>query len=232
VFRGDFRERERDSFIRVNYKIRATEIRVIDAEGKMVGVVQTRDAIGMAQRDGLDLVEINPKAVPPVCKIMDYGKFKYEKKKKENEARKHQSVVELKEIKFRPGTDDHDVNVKVRAMRRFLEEKNKVKVTLRFRGREIAHQDIGRALLVRITQLIADLGLVTQDPRSEGKLMTMIISPKEGAGGAAERPQREAGPGAPPAPAQAKPEAHPSVAPAAPAAQVLAKGEGQPGTGS
>jgi len=173
----------KDSFIRVNYKIKVPEVRVIGEDGKLIGIVPTKDAVTMAMNQGLDLVEVNPKAIPPVCKVMDFGKFKYEKKKKEREARKHQTVIELKEVKFRPGTDEHDIEVKLANMRRFLEKKNKVKVTVRFRGRELAHQEIGRELLARLAQLVADLGTVAQEPRSEGKLMIMIITPKEGGGG-------------------------------------------------
>jgi translation initiation factor IF-3 len=166
--------------VRVNFRIRAVEVRVIGEDGGMIGILPVRQAVAMAQNAGLDLVEINPKAIPPVCKVMDFGKFKYEKKKKEREARKHQTVVELKEVKFRPTTDDHDIEIKTRKIRQFLEEKNKAKLTLRFRGREIAHKEIGRDLLMRVAESCADLAVVTQEPRSEGKIMTMILSPKEG----------------------------------------------------
>jgi translation initiation factor IF-3 len=166
--------------IRINYRIRSPEVRVIAEDGKMIGVLPVRQAMSIAQKEGLDLVEINPKAMPPVCKIMDFGKFKYEKKKKEREARKRQTVVELKEVKFRPNTDDHDIDVKVRSIKRFLGEKNKAKLTMRFRGREIAHQEIGRDLLMRVAESVAELGVISQQPRPEGKRMIMIISPKEG----------------------------------------------------
>ena len=165
--------------VRVNYRIRVSEVRVIGEDGKMMGVLPTRQAQGLASQAGLDLVEINPKAVPPVCKIMDYGKFKYEKKKKEREAKKHQTVIELKEVKFRPNTDAHDIQVKTRNIKRFLEDKNKAKLTVRFRGREMAHKDIGRKLLMRVAESVSELGVVTQQPREEGRVMTMIISPKE-----------------------------------------------------
>ena len=165
--------------VRVNHKIRVAEVRVIGEDGKIMGIMLTKQAQAMASQAGLDLVEINPKAVPPVCKVMDYGKFKYEKKKKEREAKKHQTVIELKEVKFRPNTDAHDIQVKTRNIRRFLEEKNKVKLTVRFRGREMAHKDIGRKLLMRVSASVEELGGVTQHPREEGRVMTMIISPKE-----------------------------------------------------
>ncbi|MFH1435678.1 MAG: translation initiation factor IF-3 [Pseudomonadota bacterium] len=165
--------------VRVNHRIRVSEVRVIGEDGKMLGVMPTKQAQSMASQAGLDLVEINPKAVPPVCKVMDYGKFKYEKKKKEREAKKNQTVIELKEVKFRPNTDSHDIGVKTRNIKRFLEEKNKAKLTVRFRGREMAHKEIGRQLLMRVAESVAELGVITQHPREEGRVMTMIISPKE-----------------------------------------------------
>ncbi len=165
--------------IRTNFKIRAPEVRVISEDGKMIGIMPLKQAVALAQKEGLDLVEIDPKAMPPVCKVMDFGKFKYEKKKKEREARKRQTVVEIKEVKFRPTTDEHDIDTKVRSIKRFLEEKNRAKITMRFRGREIAHQEIGRELLMRIADSVSDVGVITQQPRTEGKQMTMIISPRE-----------------------------------------------------
>jgi translation initiation factor IF-3 len=172
----------RESFhgTRVNFRIRAPEVRVIGEDGSNVGVLPSKQAVQLARKEGLDLVEINPKAVPPVCKIMDFGKFKYEKKKKDREAKKHQTVVELKEVKFRPNTDDHDVDVKMRKIREFLEDKNKAKLTMRFRGREMAHKEIGRDLLMKVAEAVSDLGMITQEPKMEGRTMTMILSPKEG----------------------------------------------------
>lgn len=164
--------------LRVNNRIRVPEVRVIGSGGEMVGIMPTRKALELARGEGLDLVEVNPKAIPPVCKIMDYGKFKYEKKKREREARRQQAVVELKEIKFRPTTDKHDVEVKVKKIREFLEDNSRVKLTVRFRGREIAHQEIGRNLLLRIAEKLSGVGSVSQQPRSDGRQMTMIISPK------------------------------------------------------
>lgn len=164
----------------MNHRIRATEVRVIADDGGMIGIMPVRQAVLMAQKEGLDLVEINPKGEPPVCKVMDYGKFKYEKKKRDREARKHQTVVELKEVKFRPNTDDHDIGVKTRKIREFLEDKNKVKLTLRFRGRELAHKEIGSELLKRVVESISELGVMIQQPRMEGRTMTVILSPKDG----------------------------------------------------
>ncbi len=132
----------------------------------------------MAMEVGLDLVEVSPNADPPVCKILDYGKFKYEAQKKANEARKKQKVIEVKEIKMRPGIDDHDYEVKMKAVRRFLDEGDKVKMTIRFRGREMAHQDLGLKVLERVREEVGEIAKVEQHPRPEGRLMTMVIAPK------------------------------------------------------
>jgi len=144
----------------------------------MVGVVPRREALTRAADIGLDLVEVSPNADPPVCKILDYGKFKYEAQKKRNEARKKQKVIEVKEIKMRPGIDDHDYDVKMRAMIRFLEEGDKVKVTMRFRGREMVHQELGLKVLERVRGQVEELAKVEQTPRLEGRQMTMVIAPK------------------------------------------------------
>jgi translation initiation factor IF-3 len=144
----------------------------------MVGVVGRNDAIQMAIDAGLDLVEVAANADPPVCKILDYGKFKYEEQKRKNEARKKQKVIEVKEIKMRPGIDDHDYEVKMRSMTRFLEEGDKVKVTLRFRGRELAHQELGMNVLMRVKGDLDHLAKIEAFPRMEGRQMTMVISPK------------------------------------------------------
>lgn len=151
---------------------------MIDAAGEMLGVMSVRDALAKAEETGLDLVEISPMAEPPVCKILDYGKYRFELQKKASEARKKQKVVELKEIKLRPGIDDHDFNVKMKNARSFLEEGDKVKVTLRFRGREMAHQDIAQALLRRVRELMDDVGKVVSEPSFEGRQIVMIIAPK------------------------------------------------------
>jgi translation initiation factor IF-3 len=163
---------------RVNHRIRVPEVRVIDANGDMLGVMNTRDAQNRAREQGLDLVEINPKASPPVCKILDYGKFKYEEKKKKRETKRKQSVVEVKEIKLRPKTDDHDLDFKARAARKFLESGNKVKFTVRFRGREITHPHVAREQLIWIEQQCTDIANVEMRPAMEGRTMTMIVSPK------------------------------------------------------
>ena len=144
----------------------------------MHGVIATRDAMTMAQEAGLDLVEISPTAQPPVCKILDYGKFKYEAQKRKNEARKKQKVIEVKEIKMRPGIDIHDYEVKMRAVHRFLEEGDKVKVTMRFRGREMVHQELGMKVLDKVRVELDDVAKVESSPRMEGRQMIMVVAPK------------------------------------------------------
>jgi translation initiation factor IF-3 len=160
----------------VNEKIRVPEIRLIDHEGENQGVVTPEDAIRMARDVGLDLVEISPNASPPVCKIMDFGKFKYETQKKAVEAKKKQKVIEIKEVKFRPNIDVHDYEVKMRNVTRFLEDGDKVKVTLRFRGREMAHLDLGRGVLERIAKDVEGLGKVESMPKMEGRQMIMVVA--------------------------------------------------------
>ncbi len=152
---------------------------MIGADGEQVGILSRNDALRMAQDAGLDLVEIQPNAEPPVCRIMDFGKFKFELQKKANLAKKKQKQVEIKEMKFRPGTDDGDYQVKMRAIRRFLEEGDKVKINLRFRGRELAHINIGDAMLTRIAQELAEDAVIEQRSRVEGRVMSMMISPKK-----------------------------------------------------
>ncbi len=151
---------------------------MIGHDGSQVGVVTVRRGIEMAEEVGLDLVEVSPLAEPPVCKLMDFGKYKYEAQKKASEARKKQKVIEIKEIKLRPTIDDADYQVKMRSMRRFLEEGDKVKVTLRFRGREMAHQDLGMKVLERVRDDLAEMAKVEQMPMLEGRQMTMVISHK------------------------------------------------------
>jgi translation initiation factor IF-3 len=163
---------------RTNHRIRVPEVRVIGAEGEMLGVLATQDALRLAREKDLDLVEVNPKAVPPVCKIMDYGKYKYEEKKRENDAKKRQLTTELKEVKLRPKTDDHDLDVKLRHIRRFLEEGNKVKVTCRFRGREITHPETAERQLVHFLENTKDLAIIEQGARMEAKTMTILLAPK------------------------------------------------------
>ena len=168
---------QRDTGPRVNEKIHSTEIRLIGAEGENVGVVTPERALEMAIEAGLDLVEISPNAAPPVCKIMDFGKFKYETQKKEAEARKKQKIIEIKEIKFRPNTDIHDYEVKMRNVVKFLENGDKVKITMRFRGREMAHLELGRNLLERVATDTEELGKIDSMPKMEGRQMIMMISP-------------------------------------------------------
>ena len=163
----------------MNERIRSPEIRLIGADGENIGVVTPSRAMMLAEEAGLDLVEISPNAEPPVCKIMDYGKFKYETQKREAEARKKQKIIEIKEIKFRPGTDTHDYDVKMRSVLKFLGEGDKVKVTLRFRGREMAHQEIGMRQIERIKADLVDLANVEQMPKMEGRQMVMILAPSK-----------------------------------------------------
>ena len=153
-------------------------MRLVDQRGQMVGVVGRSEALVMATNAGLDLVEIAPNADPPVCKILDFGKYKYEEQKKKNEARKKQKIIEVKEIKLRPGIDDHDYEVKRRSMVKFIEEGDKVKVTMRFRGRELAHQELGMDVLIRVRDDLDEIAKVEQMPRMEGRQMTMVVSPK------------------------------------------------------
>lgn len=167
----------RDTGPRVNDRIRAPEIRLIGADGENIGVVTPARAMQMAEEAGLDLVEISPSATPPVCKIMDFGKYKYETQKRESEARKKQTIIQVKEVKFRPNTDTHDYEVKMRNVVKFLEKGDKVKVTMRFRGREMAHQNLGRELLERVADDIKDVGKVENMPRMEGRQMVMMIGP-------------------------------------------------------
>jgi len=154
------------------------EVRLVKEDGEMYGVIATRDALNMAAEAGLDLVEISPTANPPVCKILDYGKFKYEAQKRKNEAKKKQKVIEVKEIKMRPGIDTHDYEVKMRAIRSFLGEGDKVKVTMRFRGREMMHQELGLKVLDRVRNELEELIKVESHPRLEGRQMIMTIAPK------------------------------------------------------
>jgi len=158
--------------------IKVKDVRVIDADGGQLGILDTREAIRKAEELGLDLVEVAPTAKPPVCRIMDFGKYKYELAKKAHESRKHQSVIVVKEIKLRPRTDDHDVQFKTNNIKRFLEEGNKVKVTIMFRGREMAHTSHGRAVLDRIIADLQNDAAVEQPPRMEGRNMTMLLGAK------------------------------------------------------
>jgi translation initiation factor IF-3 len=154
------------------------EVRVIGADGSQLGVMPTHEALRSAEESGLDLVEVSPKAMPPVCRIMDFGKFKYENSKKQKQAKKHQTLVLLKEVKFRPKTEVHDLEFKVRAIRRFLEEGNKVKLVVAFRGREIVHPETGQMVLQKVVQRVVDIAAVEQIAMMEGRRMSMVIGPK------------------------------------------------------
>ena len=156
--------------------IRAREVRVIASEGEQLGILTVREAIAKAEELGLDLVEVAPTAVPPVCRIMDFGKYKYELNKKAAESKKHQTVIEVKEIKFRPRTDDHDIDFKLNNIKRFLAEGDKVKVTVMFRGREMAHPELGRAILDRVVQELQSTAVVEQSARMEGRNMFLMLS--------------------------------------------------------
>lgn len=165
--------------VRRNDLIRAREVRVIGADGAQLGILLRQDALNMAREAGLDLVEVAANSEPPVCRIMDYGKFKYEQQKKKADAKKRQSVIQIKEIKVRPKTDDHDYDTKLRHIRRFLEDGDRCKVTVFFRGREIVHKDRGVAMLERMVQDLADIAKVEQEPRSEGRTLQMLLVPKK-----------------------------------------------------
>lgn len=163
----------------MNAEITAPEIRLIGLEGEQAGIVTLADAMQMAEEAEVDLVEISPVAVPPVCRLMDYGKFKYRESKKKHEAKLKQKQIQVKEVKFRPGTDEGDYQVKLRNLVRFLTEGDKAKVTLRFRGREMSHQELGLQLLKRVEADLAEHGTVEQFPKMEGRQMVMVLSPKK-----------------------------------------------------
>ncbi|MCA9679078.1 MAG: translation initiation factor IF-3 [Myxococcales bacterium] len=176
--RGD--RRPPQDRLRINHRIRVPEIRVIGDDGEQLGVIATYEALRLAEEKGLDLVEISPRAFPPVCRIMDYGKYKYEQAKKKQQARKHASTVEIKEIKFRPKTEGHDMDFKVKHVRRFLEEGNKVRLVIVFRGREITHPQTGLNVLNRVVDATADICGVEVSPNMEGRRMVLILAPKSG----------------------------------------------------
>ena len=170
---------KQDDSIRVNDQITAPRIRLIDGEGGQVGLITVADALTRAQSDGLDLVEVSPKADPPVCRLMDYGKFKYQQSKRQHAAKVHQKVIHLKEVKLRPKIEDHDLQFKVRNALRFLEEGDKVKVNVVFMGREMAHKDLGLVLIERFLSMIGENGIVEQPVRNEGRSMFMILAPSK-----------------------------------------------------
>ena len=175
-FGGRDKKKDKDG-LRVNREIRAPQIRVIDDDGSMLGVMTVPEGLRLAEERGLDLLEIAPTAQPPTCRIMDYGKWKYENKKKTVAARKKQIIVQIKEIQLRPRTDQHDLDTKLRHARRFLLDGDKVKVNLRFSGREMAHQELGFQLLRKVTELLQDVGMTEVNPKLEGKQMFLIVAP-------------------------------------------------------
>ncbi len=186
-------------------------MRVIGAQGEQLGIMTIDQALAVSSESGLDLVEISPTAKPPVCKIMDYGKFKYDEKKRQAQAKKKQAVVQIKEVKFRPKTDDHDFDFKVRNVRRFLEEGDKAKLTLMFRGREIVHKDLGQKVLMRVVEELKDVAVLEQTARMEGRSMFMILAPNP------KMKQKSAAPAGPPAP---RPAGAPPPRPAPQAASI------------
>ena len=164
--------------LRINEEIRIREVRVTSASGEQLGIMATRDALRMAEEQHLDLVEVAPKAKPPVCRIMDFGKYRYEQQKREKEAKKKQKIVTIKEVKLRPNIEQHDFDVKLKNALRFLEEGNKVKVTIMFRGRELSHPELGREVLNKVADRLKELVSIERDAKLEGKNMTMILAPK------------------------------------------------------
>jgi len=169
---------KRDSSPRTNEQIIASEVRVISSTGKQLGIISIREALNHAEDEGFDLVEVSPDANPPVCKIIDYGKLKYKKQKSKKEAKKKQKTIEVKEIKMRPGIDKHDYEVKIKALSKFIGEGNKVKVSLRFRGREMEHQNIGMDLFRKLTDQVSEYAKVEAPPKLEGKQIVMILVPQ------------------------------------------------------
>jgi translation initiation factor IF-3 len=212
----------------VGRRIRVPEVRVIGADGAQIGVIPTHEALKLAEEAGFELVEVNPRAAPPVCKIMDFGKFKYETSKKEKASRKHQTTVVLKEIKLRPKTDEHDFDFKVKHIRRFLAEGNKCKLVIVFRGREIVHPETGQAMLDSVVKAVSEIAMVEQRPMMEGRRMVMIIGPRGGVirppsappvsgSGSGPGPGPSRPPTAPSTPPSSAPPASPAQASAAPA---------------
>ncbi|MFO7839470.1 MAG: translation initiation factor IF-3 [Desulfosalsimonadaceae bacterium] len=175
---GIARKKQGSDTARTNHEIKEKEVRVIDPEGNQLGIIPIQKALASAEEFGLDLVEVSPNATPPVCKIMDYGRFKYQQDKKQQEAKKKQSRIQIKEIKVRPKTDTHDLEVKLDSIRKFVEKKNKVKVTVVFRGREITLTERGRELLDQIAEMASEFAAVEQPPKLEGRAMNMVLGPK------------------------------------------------------
>lgn len=190
--------------VRVNERIRVPQVRVIGDDGEQVGVLPVRDALSLAQSKGLDLVEVSPTARPPVCRIMDYGKFKYEQSRRARKAKKKQHQMQLKEIKMRPKIEEHDYGFKIQHAREFLAQRDKVKVTLTFRGREMAHQELGMKVIHKVIADLADVSTVESPARSEGKTLTMVLMPKPQKPGAKSESRPAAATEAPRAPAGAE----------------------------
>ena len=165
--------------LRVNREIRAATVRVIDPDGKQMGIISVADALTEAGKVGLDLVEVSPASTPPVCRIMDYGKFRYQQSKKLQVAKKSQSTIQIKEIRIRPKTVEHDLQIKIKRIRKFLDQRNKVKITMIFRGREIAYTEVGMKIMAEVKNALADTCIIEQHPRMEGRNMTMIVAPKK-----------------------------------------------------
>jgi translation initiation factor IF-3 len=197
--RGHRPDNRRAPVARINERIRVPEVRVIGEDGEQLGVMETRDAIRRAREQGLDLVEVAATADPPVCRIIDFGKFQYEAKKKANEAKKKQVIITVKEVKFRPGTDDHDYDYRMKHAREWLTGGDKVKATIWFRGREMTHRELGSRILERLEKDLADVGEVEARPRMEGNQMFIILAPKKHKGSA--KPEPSAPPQPPPPPA-------------------------------
>jgi translation initiation factor IF-3 len=185
------RPTRRDDRLRINERIRVREIRVIDDAGQQLGIMPPPQALILAKQKGLDLVEISPNAVPPVCRIMDYGKYQYQEQKRAREAKRHQKIIEVKEIKFRPKVDEHDYQFKKHHIERFIEDGDKVKATIFFRGREMAHPEIGHRILMRLIEDLAEVAVAETMPRQEGNQMHTILTGKKG-GGAKPKPRAEA----------------------------------------
>ncbi len=177
VIRPHFKQTRPEEAFRINHRIRVPEVRVIDEDGEQLGIMSTYDAIRKAEEKGLELVEVSPKASPPVCKIMDYGKFKYERAKQEKIKRANATQISMKEVKFRPKTDDHDLDFKIRNIRKFLEDGDKIRVVVSFRGREIVHPEFGFQLLETILKQLGDAAEVEQKPAHEGRAVSMLLSP-------------------------------------------------------
>lgn len=192
--RGRFGPADWKPRIRSNERIRVPQVRVIDAEGQQVGIMDTRDALALAREKGLDLVEISPTARPPVCRVMDFGKYKYEEAKKQRAAKKKQHSIQVKEVKLRPKIDDHDFNFKVAAARKFLEQHHKVKLTIMYRGREMAHPELGERLLQRVIRELSEIGTLEQTARLEGRNLTTMMGPRPAKGGSRPRPKSDEAP--------------------------------------